>query len=787
MDFSNLKSQVMAMSLIKSGSSSQNNSELWYLIAAILIISGAEFVFKQFSGLGAKVLERWIPKISVAQEPLVRLIADAQDSFTVTLLRRYDEDRNNQLLNENVEKVDAVIEYLSNLEATQHILLDQRYTIGTDCDISVSEDLKARVKQDPKGAWIEIVLFSDSLKVTDIRAWIDKVHEDYIYEKSNRLGHKTFYFNEIPNEPPRDTTFIREEGADPSEIRWRFDSAAKQLTFTMNEFCTSKSFSNVYGAHVDELRERLNIFINHPEWYEERGIPHTLGVMLHGIPGAGKTSTIKAIAKDTGRHIFNLALRPYTTCKQLTNLFYDENVAVTASDGSAINYRIPLNKRIYVIEDIDCLTDVVLDRTGNHSKKQNHNEVLTLSYLLNLLDGVLETPGRILVITSNFPERIDKALIRPGRIDVKVEFRRADRQFILDMLNHFYECSKALADIPAVVADKFTPAEVMETMCMHFKDPDGALEALIQRAGVIASGTSLDDLMALSDSDTASTVSQYMRVAPEPTTPKPTITVGEVDLTGSKECPWAAQRLYKTVPAASFHEQFDEPVMVFNEVETLIRKELKFGDCMRLLSSIDQFESHLTREQLIAKYGEDNIKEVEKMRQQSNDCMQRMTNEIVEEPEAANAAPDEDLYVNYNQDFPVLEHPPEVQAHFDQLFATLAADPETKALKEKVDAEAKGIVVHDAILWNKMIEEFTAKAEIKSKRSPLELYFQSNVEGLETEAKTAAKIKAFDIQKEADARLQTNDTLDHARIVADRKARKDAKQARKASKMAADQ
>ncbi len=725
MDFSNLKSQVMAMTLIKSGSPSHSDSELWYLIAAILIISGAEFVFKQFSGLGAKVLERWIPKAAVTQEPLARLIADAQDSYTVTLLRRYDEDRNNQLLNENVEKVDAVIEYLSNLEATQHILLDQRYTIGTDCDISVSEDLKARVKQDPKGAWIEIVLFSDSLKVTDIRAWIDKVHEDYIYEKSNRLGHKTFYFNEIPNEPPRDTTFIREEGADPSEIRWRFDSAAKQLTFTMNEFCTSKSFSNVYGAHVDELRERLNIFINHPEWYEERGIPHTLGVMLHGIPGAGKTSTIKAIAKDTGRHIFNLALRPYTTCKQLTNLFYDENVAVTASDGSSINYRIPLNKRIYVIEDIDCLTDVVLDRTGNHSKKQNHNEVLTLSYLLNLLDGVLETPGRILVITSNFPERIDKALIRPGRIDVKVEFRRADRQFILDMLNHFYECSKTLGDVPAVVADKFTPAEVMETMCMHFKDPDGALEALVQRASAIASGTSLEDLLVLSDSDTASSVSEHDRVAPEPepTTPKPKVTVDEVDLTGSKECPWAAQRLYKTVPAASFHEQFGNDLTMWNG------KAFTFGDCMRLLSSIDQFESHLSREQLVARYGEDNIKEVERMRRESNDCMQRMTNEIVEEPEAANAAPDEDLYLNCNEDFPVLQHLPEVQAHIDQLFATLAADPETKALKEKVDAKAKRIEAHDATLIDEMIEEFKAK------------------------------IKSFDIQKEADARLQAKGSI----------------------------
>lgn len=744
MDFNNVKSQVMAMMLMRQGQgqNQQNNnySEIWMLIASIVLLSSAEFLFKQFAGIGARVLDAFKPSLQATNQIQHNLIEDKTDSATVTLVRRYDDDRLGGPLNEMIEKVDAVIEYLSNIEATKHILLDMRYTIGTDGDISISEELSAKVKQDPKGAWIEIMLYSDVLNITDIRAWIDEVHEEYIYEKSNRLGNKTFYFNEIPTEPPRDTTFIREEGADASEIRWRFDSAPKQLTFTMNEFCTSKSFSNVYGAHVDELRERLNIFINHPEWYEERGIPHTLGIMLHGIPGAGKTSTIKAIAKDTGRHIFNLALRPYTTCKQLTNLFYDENVAVTAADGTTVNYRIPLNKRIYVIEDIDCLTDVVLERGAQQKKKQNHNEVLTLSYLLNLLDGVLETPGRILVITSNYPERIDKALIRPGRIDVKVEFHLADRQFILDMLNHFYECEKSLSDVPVSVADKFTPAEVMETMCMHFRDPDGALKGLIQRAEGMSAGTSLEELLALSDSDSGSTISQHVT--------KPSVTVEEVDLTGSKSCPWAAQRLYRSAPAASLLEKFNGNRRLFTEH-------------MQLLSTIDQYESHLTREQLVAKYGEDNINAVDKMRAESNKCLQLMTNEIVDEPEAVNAADDDDLHVNCNEDYPVLEHPPEVQAHFDQLFAALAADPETAAKMSRAskavyeDDEEK----EDAILRNEILNESTAKAEIKSKRSPLELYFQSNVEELETEAKTAAKIKAFDIQKEADARLQATGSI----------------------------
>jgi hypothetical protein len=181
----------------------------------------------------------------------------------------------------------------------------------------------------------------------------------------------------------------------------------------------------------------------------------------------------------------------------------------------------------------------------------------------------------------------------------------------------------------------------------------------------MSAGTSLEDLIALSDTDTGSTISREH-------VPKPSVTVEEVDQTGSKTCPWAQQRLYKTVPTASFHEQF-------GEVTTWEGKTVTFGDCMRLLSAIDQFESHLTREQLVAKYGEDNIIAVEKMRAESENCLQRMTNEIVEEPEAVNATSDEDLHVNCNEDYPMMEHPPSMEAHFDQLFAALASDPETAA------------------------------------------------------------------------------------------------------------
>jgi hypothetical protein len=387
---------------------------------------------------------------------------------------------------------------------------------------------------------LEIVVSSEKLGINDLRAWVDEIHRNYCFEKNNQLGGKKFYFNEVPVEPMQELMphhgplqgLQGNQGSVAPKKNYRWDSAPKTLTFTMNEFHTAKSFRNVFGAHVAELKERLDLFVNHPDWYQARGIPHSLGILLHGIPGAGKTSTIKAVAKDTGRHIFNLSLRPYTTQKQLTHLFFNENVAVVGDDGVRQTYRIPLNQRVYVIEDIDCLTDVVYQRTAAATVDPN-GDAVTLSFLLNLLDGVLETPGRILIITTNHAEKLDKALVRPGRIDVNIRFEEASCELIAEMYANFY--GKVL-DVPAVLEGVLTPAEVLECFCNHFKDAAAAVQQMVRRTE-LRCGTALEDLMGaptlgeehmkqsmyISPSNISFTVSE----APEGSTDSPAVSVTE--------------------------------------------------------------------------------------------------------------------------------------------------------------------------------------------------------------------------------------------------------------------
>merc|ERR1712117_893783 len=158
-----------------------------------------------------------------------------------------------------------------------------------------------------------------------------------------------------------------------------------------------------------------------------------------------------------------------------------------------------------VLEDIDAadLKDTVAERStkesdsGRDSPTADMNlfgllknsapwdkkfgvQKLTLANLLEVLDGVMEMEGRMLIITTNYPEKLDKALIRPGRIDMKVHFGHMTGKSIIDMYNHYFKqdppASVPVQDIPDL---KWTPAEVTQVFLNNMHQPEKALLQLI--------------------------------------------------------------------------------------------------------------------------------------------------------------------------------------------------------------------------------------------------------------------------------------------------------------------
>jgi SpoVK/Ycf46/Vps4 family AAA+-type ATPase len=265
-------------------------------------------------------------------------------------------------------------------------------------------------------------------------------------------------------------------------------------------FESGKSFDNVFFPEKNDILKRLDFFANNKSWYKTRGIPYTMGFLLYGEPGCGKTSTIKAIANHTRRHIVSVPLNKIKTPRELLSVFY--NVRMNGKD-------IPLHRRLYVLEDIDAdeLKDVVGDRaTKENNEDDKEVEVdqdeqsnllnmlkipnvkmfdmkrhrLTLAGLLEVLDGVMEMDGRMLVITTNYPERLDKALIRPGRIDIKLKFGRCTKDCLVCMYQHFFQTTIPLSFDKTRLPDrKWTPAETTQVFLNHMHAPLQGLAYLI--------------------------------------------------------------------------------------------------------------------------------------------------------------------------------------------------------------------------------------------------------------------------------------------------------------------
>lgn len=257
--------------------------------------------------------------------------------------------------------------------------------------------------------------------------------------------------------------------------------------FNSVPFESTRDFSNIFFDSKSDILKKINFFLNNKKWYFENGIPYSLGIGLHGEPGTGKTSFIKALANYTKRHIVVISLKEIDSKSLLDSIFHSKEVG-------------PFEKKIIVFEDIDCIGDIVLSRDfkfekekPNESsaivKKELKNIVeeqvkdffkpkLTLDDILNLWDGVIETPGRIMILTSNHYDKLDSALIRPGRIDLSVNLTNASRNCISEMYSHYYKKQinkKALEKI----ANKFySPAEIVNIYVKHHDSSEKFIQRL---------------------------------------------------------------------------------------------------------------------------------------------------------------------------------------------------------------------------------------------------------------------------------------------------------------------
>ncbi|KAK3902558.1 mitochondrial chaperone bcs1 [Staphylotrichum tortipilum] len=218
-----------------------------------------------------------------------------------------------------------------------------------------------------------------------------------------------------------------------SEPQWQ-----RCMARTSRPFSTVILNEKVKQDLIDDVTDYLNP--NTRRWYANRGIPYRRGYLLYGPPGTGKSSLSLALAGFFKMRIYIVSLSSVTANEEnLATLFAElpRRCVVLLEDidtAGLTHTRDDAGNQIDVPPADTTTTTTRSSRNPNGQNNNNNNNPisgrLSLSGLLNILDGVASQEGRVLIMTTNHLEKLDKALIRPGRVDMTVKFDRADTDMI---------------------------------------------------------------------------------------------------------------------------------------------------------------------------------------------------------------------------------------------------------------------------------------------------------------------------------------------------------------------
>ena len=254
---------------------------------------------------------------------------------------------------------------------------------------------------------------------------------------------------------------------------------------------SSCSIDNLFFEEKERVMKHVLFFQENKEWYEKHGRPYTLGICTYGPPGCGKTSFEKALAKYLNRHLIVIDFETIKSEEELYFIFFEETLG---------EYRIPNHQRLYVFPDIDRTTDILYKdqyktekvipiRQSSDSKMKKEKIMekkassINLSQILNVFDGIMERSGQIFIMSANHPEKLDPAILRPGRVDCKIHFREFGMDLLKKYITNFFEkedflSSRFYSQNVKRLDYKFSPSKLFE-LCVECNGCSMKLEKLL--------------------------------------------------------------------------------------------------------------------------------------------------------------------------------------------------------------------------------------------------------------------------------------------------------------------
>ena len=368
------------------------------------------------------------------------------------------------------------------------------------------------------------IMMSRDKCVDEMYKFIEKCEKTYNKKIEDRMTDKIFIYEFLQSESARSSS-----DDDWNDGR-RDQKLSNILCSEYQLNTTKDLNKNCFFTDVDKIIKRINFFINNKAWYESRGIPYQLGFLFYGPPGCGKTSTIKAISRLLDRHIVNVNdIDKIKKVSDIKNIFYGDyingrhipthkrlyvidefdKILDTISEKPAIANAAAMNAMsanllngimgmgmsgetgsgvIVVDSDTSSCENGNGNSTNENGKRKStkkdedgimkgkqhgpstslmkQKSVINDADILTIMDGLVETSGRIIICTANDPNKISEPFKRPGRLDEHIEFTKCTRSMVIQLLELFYsttlneEQTAKINNIENDIQFKYSPAEI---------------------------------------------------------------------------------------------------------------------------------------------------------------------------------------------------------------------------------------------------------------------------------------------------------------------------------------